>query len=319
MKKALTFVTISFSGEIYNVLLQARCLSMYGKEAIKKWILVFNEELSDQKAKNAICSIRRELKDPDIEVSVMSREQVVDTELSEVNGGRSQQILKIGISKMIDDEFYVILDAKNHPIRNIRYEDFVEGGEAIVHYQDYGEGNPFYYWFSNAFQSVGLAGSETLFRKYQSTTPYVVNTAVMRGCMDEANYLGETGWMDNLLLNGDAANSTTEFALYGAISELKTNQTIFKEKTYETLFYGWPDNEKDTINTVYKLGNRKTKFFAIHRARYSVLNRKEIETISMFWVYFSIFSDVDKATKFIELNVGGISPDILENVVSIPR
>lgn len=55
----LTFVTICFSGEFANLLLQARSLSLYGNNVIKKWIIVINSEITDEEKENITNSLQK--------------------------------------------------------------------------------------------------------------------------------------------------------------------------------------------------------------------------------------------------------------------
>ncbi|BCI68933.1 hypothetical protein AAJCM20276_35570 (plasmid) [Acetobacter aceti] len=125
MKNALTFVTVVFSGEFANLLLQARSLALYGNDAIKQWIIVLNDEVNIEEKKKLFLSIEKEILDAHFPVLWIDRKDMTDFDFSQTEGSRSQQIIKIMISNFIEDDLYVLLDAKNHAIRELKPSFFL--------------------------------------------------------------------------------------------------------------------------------------------------------------------------------------------------
>lgn len=152
----LDFVTICFSGEFPNLLLQARSLAKYGNDVVKEWKIVLNSEIEAEEREKVFLSLRKELQNAQFNVLWIERKDIIDIGLPEMHGSRSQQILKIVISNYMQDKFYVLLDSKNHAIRPLKKEFFVCDDKPIVHREEYEEWNPFCQWFAKAFELVGL-------------------------------------------------------------------------------------------------------------------------------------------------------------------
>ncbi len=296
----LTFVTVCFSGEFANLLLQARSLSMYGQRAIKDWIIAFNDEIDAESRDKLFLSLQRELKGVGFNVLWIDRKDMTDIDLSKMEGSRSQQILKICISNFVEDKFYVMLDAKNHAVRKLETEFFVRNDMPVVHWQEYEHWNPFYRWFRKAFTLFGLSEDKEAFEKYQSTTPYVMETETARKCMDSSLILSENPWHYFVGLMGDEAESITEFALYGAVSALLKRETIIADKQYVTLFNGWPRGEGEIIRSILEIENNNIKFFGVHRDRGWALNAEEKSLLATQWLNRGLFSSVENGVSFLQ-------------------
>jgi hypothetical protein len=200
-----------------------------------------------------------------------------------------------------------MLDSKNHAIRPLSVEDFVENGKAIVHENDYVGGNYFFSCFINAFKFVGLEGSRERFMNYPSTTPYVLDTHIVQECMNRANYQDANfpfaHWYEPINLPVEHENVTTEFALYAAMCELFGNKNvIIKPSIYRTLFAGWPKTDEMIFEYINFMGAEEIKFFAIHRLAYSALREQHKLKIAEYWKSAGLFSSVNKAIEFMNGN-----------------
>ncbi|CAI9122431.1 DUF6492 family protein [Brytella acorum] len=295
----LTFVTVVFSGEFANLLLQARSLSLYGNDAIKKWIIILNDEIEISEKNKIFISLRDELIGAHFEVVWIDRREMTDYDFSEIPGSRSQQIIKILVSNIIDDKLYVLLDAKNHAIRELKPDFFVRDDRPIVHKQEYEDWNPFTRWFFNAFNLLGLPPEKSLYEKYQSTTPYVMETDIAKKCMDKSIINSDKNWDYFISLGWDDIYSTTEFALYGAVFEFYKRESIFSEKNYVTLFDGYPNGQSEVMRFIGEIKNDKTKFFSVHRNRAPTLNMEESKYLAECWVSCGLFSCVESGIFFL--------------------
>lgn len=302
-KNLLTFVTVSFSEELPSLLLQARSLVIHGCEVIGRWIIIFNEDLSAEREIEIIRAIEAEASGASFRVDFASRQKVTDIDLSSYPGSRSQQVLKLAISRFVEEDFYVVLDSKNHAIRLIEKSHFIENGRAKVHTQIYHKNNPFYKWFANAFNLVGLVIDEEVHKGYQSTTPYILITDIARECLRPENLRSELKWYEYIRLPSVAPNSVTEFALYSAMihSKKATQKITVSARIYETLFPKSPFSE--TLKATTK---DAIIFFGVHRLRIPELSLEEKRELSKAWVSFGLFSDEEKGIQFLES--GSLAP-----------
>lgn len=294
----LTFVTVSFSEEISSLLLQARSLRINGTDAVKKWIVVFNEDISTSELDRLGELIRLEIDGSAFAVELAPRSTITDIDLSKYPGNRSQQVLKLSIANYIEDEFFVILDSKNHAIRRLQTQDFIIDRKVKVHEQYYGEGNPFYRWFNTAFKLVGLKLPPQHYVGYQSTTPYPLITEVARACLDRRNIFSNRNWAEHILLPQDDPDSITEFALYSAmlVAKQATNRTVFVTPIYKTVFYETPFHE-----VVDAFPQPEILFFGIHRARMRVLSSEERHVIAQAWASLGLFNSEEDGVTFLKL------------------
>lgn len=298
----LTFVTIFFFGELPNLLLQARSLSLYGSQAIKKWIIVFNDDITALEKEQIFKSLYRELKNASFDVFWMERTEITDIDLSQMNGSRSQQILKICVSSFVDDKFFVMLDAKNHAIRKLKPEFFIVDNLPVVHRQEYEDWNEFYRFFKKAFGLFGLTEDKNTFEKYQSTTPYVMKTDLVKRCMEVKFISSREPWNHFVSLMNDNPDSITEFSLYAAVAELFEIKTFITEKQYVTLFDGWPRDPSDIIRSINEIGNKKIRFFGVHRNRGFTLSAEESLCLAKQWVDRGLFLNIENGTAFLRKN-----------------
>ncbi|GCD59106.1 hypothetical protein NBRC3280_1606 [Acetobacter pasteurianus NBRC 3280] len=294
----LDFVTICFSGEFPNLLLQARSLAKYGNDVVKEWTIVINSEIEAEEREKIFLSLQKELQDAQFNTFWIERKDIIDIGLPEMHGSRSQQILKIVISNYIQDKFYVLLDAKNHAIRPLEKEFFVRDGKPIVHREEYEAWNPFCQWFAKAFELVGLPQERALYQKYQSTTPYVMETEIVRECMNSDLLNSSKPWYYFVSLMGDKADSVTEFALYGAMFELFKKEAIFAPKNYVTLFAGYPSEHKHIMSFIERIKEDQIKFFGIHRSTH--LSMDENISLALGWVSQGLFSSVENGVVFLK-------------------
>lgn len=297
--KGLTFVSVTFEGDFKNCYLQAKSLSIYGNSAVSSLIIVINSlESSD-----IINNFKEKLKDltnkANFDIFVVFSSDLFDFDIHSFSGNEAQQKIKIAISKFINDEYYVVMDSKNHVIKELKAEDFVEYGLAKTHEQTYYEGDPFYKCFKSAFNLVGVHGTIDIFKEYQSTTPYVLCTHIARECMNPDNILSEKPWHEFVGVPILSEGAITEFSLYAAVAEKFRYKTIHQKRNYETLFPGWPLSKREILETIYSMARYDIKFFAIHRGKMDDFSEDEIFTIANFWNVFELFDSVEEGINFI--------------------
>ena len=75
-------------------------------------------------------------------VSIIYRDNV--TRQHERTNWRNQQYFKLFISKFIQSEYYIVLDAKNHFIRDVNINDFFSDGKPKLYQRNPGKMISFY-------------------------------------------------------------------------------------------------------------------------------------------------------------------------------
>ncbi len=292
--RRLPFVSVAYEADFSNLLLQARSLSLFGKDVVSQWLILVNDD-------EDLLQIERRL-EPHISGApfswrILSRKEILDIDYTAMPGYKTQQILKLAISLHISEEYYILLDAKNHAIRPLVYSDFFSDGLPKIHSAGYYEGNVFYSYFKNAFELCGVSGDLETFRKYQTTTPYPMRTHIARECMRPENLIRLEPWY-SFIVDG----TTNEFGLYAGMSEKFEARIFPAQQNYETMFIGWPVEKKDILKCISQMAEAHIKFFAIHHGRVNRLEEDEVMAISRFWAELGLFDTAEKGVRFLKNN-----------------
>lgn len=197
-------------------------------------------------------------------------------------GFYDQQILKLAVSRVVDDyPYYLLLDAKNHFVRKSSFNDFFVDGKPI------GElvtTSP--YWKNNLLGSLQVVGVENAEARldvmFPSITPIVMYTDIVQ---DLTRHL-ESRHRRSLpqVFKGREGNAT-EFLLYYSYLLLTEKITLYANSStpVNTLFTIYPESQEEFARLVDECAQGIKPMFGLHRRRVSNLTALQSEMIIQMW------------------------------------
>lgn len=275
----LTFVTIFFEKDFHLLLLQLRSLSKFLDENVIKEILVVynsNSDLSDELK----IEMDRELnyfKKYSKYLRLLKRSDI-SCDLSS-SGWKSQQIIKLEISRFVSSDFYCVLDSKNMIVRPVSFRDFFsESGLPYALIQDYNKHSiEFKEFYINSLNIFGVEPiSDNLKNALPTVTPHLLE---VKSCEDmKSAVLERTGFNYSKYINSvEDGEKTTEFLLYSGFlkskNAIESKYALVKHRNSYTLFGTSPKNEDAVQEYIDKaMHDESVKFFGIHLKRYPNLS-----------------------------------------------
>ncbi|MDR3178234.1 MAG: DUF6492 family protein, partial [Campylobacteraceae bacterium] len=254
-----TIVTVVFDIEYPLLLLQARSIVLYvKKDDIEEIIFIQNCDINNQKNTIFFESSINILRANGFMVRIVHRDKFFVG--IQASGWELQQSLKLMASAIVHTSYYLVLDTKNHFIREVNCNRLFVGDKAISHKTiKYGS---MLEWLKKPMASLNLDISENE-KSMPTTTPYLINTKLV---IELTKYIGES--IDKFLLKNKKA---TEFFLYFAYLK-KTNLIdklyLFTDAFCATFFTKYPSTEEE-VNHVKKLLENKNVFcVGVHRNRF---------------------------------------------------
>lgn len=302
----IDFVTVVFDDEINLLFLQAHSISKYVDPLIiNKIYIIYNDKnysYFEQYFYKTIYDQYDLLKNC---VVLLNYLQLFDTKtiLNECSGWRMQQLIKLIVSKIVSVDYYLVLDSKNHFIRNLNLESFIKKNKCIMYIGDIGIMEKY---FNNCIKYFNITDSqinkikleEKMTNKLPITiTPYLFKTQIVNFLI---SYI-ETREKDfcKFFLNN---TSITEFHLYSSFiiySQVLDQFYISDKFDHIAIFNIYPSNETTFIDLVKKAMTDEIMTFAVHRTRFKNLtsNQKEI-LLKLFKQFYD-----DKIVNYILNNI----------------
>ena len=302
----LTFVTVAFSGEVHNLVLQAKSLKAFGLGAVRHWVIVWNEPKNRiEKLRPQLEMVSAALAECPFSWEIIWRADLIDFDDPVGSGHRMQQILKLYVAQKVFTPHYVLLDTKNHLVRTLEVESLCIEAKPAAYLQNYREGDLFHRGFENARAIFGTTLSEkNVFQALPSTTPYMMYAEIVRAMLLELRIRAGKSWPDMILVKREDGSNTTEFALYNAFLEAKhlvSELYQFTNKKYAlALFALSPKTEQEVLGVINQTAlDAEVKFFGIHKARYKRLGEPERLSVARLWEQVGLFSSVQAGLEFL--------------------
>ena len=205
----------------------------------------------------------------------------------------TQQICKIQISKFINSYYYVVLDGKNHFIKNITKEYFfTEDNKPHLYFEPNGDGMLNFYNNCLTYFNVNCPNMHRYSSriKIQTTTPFLF---IRDECINLINFIEtkENKSFSNFFLS----KKYTEFFLYFAylIYSNKQNLYNYNHNMFPKYIVGPLKSNKNSKSTwdcnLDFLNKYPVYFISIHRNAISTLDDRYKNTIFNF--YKNIYND----------------------------
>lgn len=293
----LSFVTVTFSKEFLLQKLQARSFAQFvDRDCIDEIIIILNDADNTGLYRKILeCGVLDEYKDLKDLVKIKFREDIIKYKFRN-RGWRNQQALKLAASQIVQNEYMVILDSKNHFVRPVDMGAFVgsDGRPYSFRGPKANDVMPRQYRFSmelfgNDPDAYGLCPLPVI-------TPYTMYTSIVRDMIQEFDK--ENGKYSLFRLFLDTKNFVSEFFLYMSYILYKYNDADgyyhFRERFVETLFKSAIINH-NTGATISRAGQKHVHTFGIHRLALPLLGVEQMSDIAKFWHETGLFPDMRSA------------------------
>lgn len=284
-EKSIDIVTICFLDELKMLQMQARSIVLHLDERlVGRYIVIVNDDRLDECFEFIETVVKPELSWLAPKLLVVAPGELG---LAQQGAGWStQQILKLAVSRMVGEAHYLILDAKNHFIRNVRISDLFDQATGKPRARVYQSSGARTQWLENGLRYFGVDHRLAKQQSGATVTPYLVVTDLVRrmlGEMDGKHQGGVAGYFSET----DEDQRSSEFFLYYAFIAARCGSyaDIYScdLPAQATLFTQHP-RTKDKLERIMKSAERGVSFmFAVHRRRLAALDPALRERVLALW------------------------------------
>jgi hypothetical protein len=206
----------------------------------------------------------------------------VDAAGVERDGWTTQQVLKLEVSRMVQAENYLVLDAKNHFIAPTSRNDFIsEAGRLFARVSEDRDVAPLTY----ALNYLQVPTRQHPICGIWGHTPFVIKTAPARELVE--HLMARDGQsLTRTFFNHH--RKLTEFQLYQAFLPL-CRQGL--EKIYEdsaelglTLWRGMAQDGRSFRAALKEVDKGQLKLFAVHWAAAVLMAQEQVNEVARFWL-----------------------------------
>jgi hypothetical protein len=159
----------------------------------------------------------------------------------------SQQFAKLYISKIINSKYYIVLDSKNHFIKNVNKSTFIDEDNKIIMYCNV-HNDILINYYKNCFNYFGIKDHNPYESPLyiQTTTPFVFIT---KECKDLIDYV-ETKEKKSFYKFFYSSKKYTEFFFYFAwLCFIENDEYTFLSKSIDNVIIGPHDPNVYTWNS----------------------------------------------------------------------
>ena len=291
-------VTIFYEGDIDLMKLQARSIARHLRPASLGSVLaIANGPGSDTLAQYFRDAVAPEYGD------VRHRLQVYDgnalsRSLSRTSGWRSQQLLKLLASRVVTSSSFVILDAKNHLIRECGQNDFLEvAGRPVSHYVDNSFSLRMY--FEGSFRSFDLDELRFTAKSPPQTTPFPVLRSTIAGLIDEIERRSGQDF-DTYF------TSTPNVSEFFLISAFVIHRDGYFEKEFAfrprysiNLFVTSLQQQSSFERSMSHLRDPEVKICGMHHTFLAALDAARSERVARVWLDAGLISDLSEGLQLL--------------------
>ena len=282
-REKIDFVTIVYDNETeLNLLkLQAHSFKFIDRSLLNDIIIVYN----DKNPSNFKKTFKRNIlpfypRNFQHKVKIITLE---DLNIKLESSWNSQQIVKLEISKLIQSEYYVMLDAKNHFIRKVNYRTFFKNGKPAIFLNNPGKMIRYYYNCLDYFEAQDPfnykktgKGNEILL----TTTPYLFHTEDVKDLLKFIENKEKTPFPIFFQQN----RNLTEFYLYSTYL-IYTNKikNCWMCPSICKILYGEINRAEVEGRINQCLLNTNIKCFGLHRKFVKDVSEAQAEEINTEW------------------------------------
>ena len=289
-----TFVTVGFAGEAGLLRLQARSMRLYcPADLVDEIIVVYNSQPAASNRWRAdllyqygrLADLVRFI--PGADLAAMP---------ADAGGWWTQQVLKIKVAEVIRSQRYVLLDAKNHLISQLR-SGFLETAAGLPRLNGYPHINPqMRNLLGRTLSYLGVNPEPHLEWFTRTSTPFTILTSEAR---DLVRYIEERE--DKPFASVFLEKELAEFYLYSGFLESKGILTGSYDFTQPHCAQIWGEtaNEAGCAEAIRKAEMADCPFFSVHRKAIAKMDERGRAALAWFWHARGLFPSVLDATRFL--------------------
>lgn len=290
-----SILTVTYEPEVPLLQLQAISIKKFlNPDGISKIIIVINELEADPLAlrlQEDVIPLYGEFAE---KVVIWHAGQVI-SEYSRASGWKRQQTIKLMAGRLIDTRAYITLDSKNHFIAPSSISDFIgdDGRYLTTSVKPGGRRE-----FRRKLMCQYFETSADLDRLMPITTPFVLDTAIVRGMLNSIESREETSFSSWFHAAGP---NFTEFYLYYAwlCATHQLDLYSFGTRISHIIWEGSP-TVRALDDFLDDLPSRTSRLLALHRKRASILSAEEIQSIAAFWTRVGLTACLEEGKSFLE-------------------
>jgi Family of unknown function (DUF6492) len=297
-----TLVTVAHRDDYGLMLLQARSLDKYLSRDLASEILVIENPQPGQPT-NWRDRLFEEYGALAARVRFVEAREVADIP-AKVSGWFSQQILKLMVSALISTDRYLVLDGKNHLVREMT-RGFVEGASGLPrsYLMDY-ETHPMKAYLKNTLDYFGLDPDAHIHAFSPTTTPFVFSTALVRELVRHVEARERRTFPDAFLYDGYKRSEFFLFAAY--ILSLGRALSDVYELSGAPCPAIWPESTvTECRDAIAASDNNAMPVFALHRRAIPKLDDSARRDLAAFWIRRGLFGSLAAAVRFLS-NPGAV-------------
>lgn len=271
---------ITFTGDVRLFELQAITIDrMFDHGKISKYRVIVN----DENESGLLSHINKFLAS---NISVALRQKIEFVSSSKYlspgrDGWKDQQYLKLFSVADSEADWVIVLDSKNHFVKETLVSDFFKDGKAKTYFGHPAPALEPWLIKSNSFFDVQNYEQNAM----PTVTPYLMKPNLMRLMLSRIKSDPRIEKGENLS-SAPALDKTSEFFLYfaflqklGCINEFYTSAP----RLCETLYTVWPQDRDLVKQFLNALIDGKYHAFGLHRKRLSQLDDSEKGLIEKLW------------------------------------
>jgi tetratricopeptide (TPR) repeat protein len=294
------FVTVAFKGEIGLLRMQARSMGRFLKDLgdVSIYVVVndpdyvgFMEEFER--------SVRPEYGPLRDRLTVFDRNKVYEDKY-DVRGWRSQQFLKLLVANIIDSDQMIIMDAKNHFIRDVdRNSTLAEDGASITWLAD--RRKDFTDEFRKTYSYFGVNPDLYIDHNLPTITPFVVPRLLVKEAVSYVENREKLGFVDFFL---GAGSFLTEFLLISGYCQMRYGSLApvfrFGPKRVVGIWSATLKFPTGVESNILELNRDEAVYsFAVHRKAAASLAQSHIDAIASLWRSKGLLRDGEDARHFL--------------------
>lgn len=299
--KKIDLAIVYYEKEIDLLALLAKSIELYCDPNIIEKVYFINNSTyeigGESKFNELIMPLFEKFKE---NVQVINASKFGINHLNAADSYIAQQALKLFFSEVTNKEYYLVLDAKNHFIKQVKYEHlFGASGKPRSHFQVHGGYLGTCLEQSCKYLDVDLDVSKPVL---PTVTPYMMITSLVKELLSLINKKYKKNIYNAIKEN----NKITEFLLYCAFIYSKggfENWYDIGEKPYATLFTKWPETDNDIKRVLESTNKEYVWMFSVHSKRFSQLTSEQIQFICNLWKNSKLFNSDADGRSFIKKQI----------------
>jgi hypothetical protein len=292
-----TAVTVFYDRDFDFMRLQARSFALYVPEQLFSRIILIDNSSRGGKRTDWQRLIRTFGRHAPI-VEIHDAKDI--SPMPAMEGWMTQQVLKLAIAKFITTDHYILLDAKNHFVYPIDMNFFYSRDNIPYIDIDCYLNHPLHDFLTRSLNIFGLEKARYISQFYQTITPFVMYTDVVRELIAELERRERKPFSEVL-----RDRLVTEFFTYeaficwrfGTITNHYQVRPIPKDGIKDVV---WPEmNDFSNINKILNnIEETKHQIFSFHRRAGRGLSRDCQNILTEFWIRHGLIKNKSEGRLF---------------------